>query len=88
MGSLDKTEELFSARREMVKGEVPDRGYEDEEFGKSGNRALKFNCAYCDFKHTCWPGLRTFMAKKWNGYQPVYMSKVEKEPKMMEVTDE
>ena len=61
----------------------PERCYEDEEFGKSGNRALGVNCSYCPFKFDCWKdsndgvGLRTFLYSKG----PVYMTKVEKEPK-------
>ena len=61
----------------------PERCYEDEEFGKSGNRALGVNCSYCPFKFDCWKdsndgvGLRTFLYSRG----PVYMTQVEREPK-------
>jgi hypothetical protein len=58
----------------------PPRHYEDEPMGASGNRKLTMNCAYCPFKETCWPGLRTFIYS--NG--PVYLTKVISEPKVME----
>jgi CRISPR/Cas system-associated exonuclease Cas4 (RecB family) len=48
--------------REVVsRSEPPSREYTDEEYGKSGNRGLCTACSYCQFKRTCWPGLRTFI---------------------------
>jgi hypothetical protein len=73
----------------MASPEVPDRGFGDVEdgytkdgvFRPNGNMKLGVACGYCPFKHTCWPNLRTFLSKK----NPVYMTKVVKEPKMVEV---
>ena len=63
--------------------EPPPRCYEDQEDGKSGNRKLATGCSYCAFKHSCWPGLRTFLYS--NG--PRYLTRVVKEPDVPEVRD-
>jgi len=66
----------------------PERCYEDEEEGASGNRALGVNCSYCDHKFRCWAdsnggiGLRTFLYS--NG--PKFLTKVVREPKVKEAT--
>lgn len=68
--------------------EEPERCYEDEEFGKSGNRALGVNCSYCPFKFHCWRdandgiGLRTFLYSKG----PVHFTHIAREPDCHEVT--
>lgn len=61
--------------------DVP-RGYTDEPYGKSGNMTLPITCAYCDFKHQCWPGLRTFAYS----HKPVDLTVVTREPKCPEIT--
>jgi len=75
--------------KEVVESDVePERCYPDEPMGESGNRALGVNCSYCPFKHKCWAdsngglGLRTFLYAKG----PVYLTNVEVEPKVREVT--
>jgi hypothetical protein len=73
---------LVDQKRAMVEADTPPvRGYEDEPTGAGGNRKLGTNCSYCDFKATCWPNLRTFIYS--NG--PVYLTKVEREPNVLEV---
>lgn len=68
--------------------EPPERCYQDEPEGASGNRALGVNCSYCAFKHRCWSdangglGLRTFLYS--NG--PKFLTNVAREPKVHEVT--
>lgn len=54
----------------------PERPYRDVKEGESGNRKLSPVCSYCEFKHTCWPGLRTFLYSKG----PVHLTRVEREP--------
>jgi hypothetical protein len=77
-------ESLIAAKREMLaRPEPPERGFEDVPEGKSGNRRLTVPCTYCGFKTKCWPGLRTFVYA--NG--PMFLTKVEKPPKPMEITD-
>ena len=57
------------------------KGYTDEPYGKSGNRALCMTCSYCDFNKQCWPGLRTFAY----GHKPIHMTEVTREPKVPEI---
>lgn len=67
----------------------PDRTFKDEPEGKSGNRKLCTSCSYCAHKHECWKdanggkGLRTFVYSKG----PVYLTHVEKEPKVSEAKE-
>ena len=61
---------------------VPSRGYPTEEDGKSGNEKLGVNCSYCEWKHKCYPGLRTFL---YSG-GPRFLTKVARVPDVHEVT--
>lgn len=73
---------IIDDKRDMLgRPKPPDRGFEDKPDGKSGNRTLGTECKYCPYKHTCWPGLRTFMYS--NG--PRYLSRVVKEPEVQEI---
>lgn len=80
----DYTKELTAKRGMLAESNPPDRCYDDIEDGKSGNRRLGVNCSYCPFKKECWPGLRTFLSK---GEAPKYLTKVVREPNMVEVVD-
>lgn len=59
-----------------------------EEEGKSGNLKLGTVCSYCPFKWVCWSdanegqGLRVFSYSN----KPVFLAKVEREPKVPEIT--
>jgi hypothetical protein len=75
--------------KQVVDSEVaPDRCYDDEEEGKSGNRTLGTNCSYCSHKFRCWSdanggiGLRTFRYSSG----PKFFTKVAKEPQVSEIT--
>lgn len=65
----------------------PERCYSDQEEGKSGNRILSKNCAWCFAKNKCWSdanggeGLRVFQYS--NGLK--YFTEVSKEPRVEEV---
>jgi len=73
---------LISVKKKTVAlPEPPERHYQDEEIGKSGNRGLCTACSYCDFKRTCWPNLRTFIYS--NG--PEFLTHVERTPNVPEV---
>lgn len=63
-----------------VSEDVPTRGYTPVPEGKSGNLKLDTACSYCAFKHDCWPGMRTFVSSRG----PVFLTHVEREPRMME----
>ncbi len=66
--------------KEMVKGAIPPKCYEDVPDGKSGNMKLDTGCSYCARKAECWPNLRTYYYS--NG--PRYLTRVVKEPKVSE----
>lgn len=65
----------------LASSTVPARGYFPEPFGESGNEKLGVECAYCPFKRTCYPNLRTFIYS----YGPVFLTSVKREPKVPEV---
>ena len=76
----DKQEEMEKAKA-MVAGPIPDREYEDVPQSKtSPNRKLCMSCSYCEFKHNCWPNLRTFIYNTG----PEFLTYVEKEPRVPE----
>lgn len=81
--------ERIAYLKEAVNSDVePERCYEDEEEGKSGNRALGINCSYCSHKHRCWAdangglGLRTFRYSTG----PKFLTQVIREPNVKEET--
>jgi hypothetical protein len=63
---------------------TPIRAFDPVPEGKSGNLKLGVNCSYCDFKHSCWPGLRTFLYSN----KPVFLTEVVREPNVFEVKDD
>lgn len=75
------------ATLEIIKDEIkdpdvaPDRGFDDEST-TNGNRKLGINCSYCAFKGDCWPGLRVFNYSRG----PVFLTRVNKVPKNVEIT--
>ena len=58
--------------------------YQPVPDGASGNMKLATGCEYCPYKHLCFPNLRAF--KYANGVR--YLTHVEKEPKVEEITDD
>jgi hypothetical protein len=73
---------MLEARKEILKSaDVPPKGFQDEEHGKSGNRRLCTKCSYCPFKKTCWPGLRTFLYAR----SPVHLTAVNRQPDVLEL---
>lgn len=66
----------------------PERCYDTEDMGASGNRKLSVGCSYCPHKAKCWSdsnggkGLRTFLYASG----PVFLTTVKKEPNVYEVT--
>jgi hypothetical protein len=82
-------EERIAYLKDAVESEVePERCYEDEDEGKSGNRALGVNCSYCSHAKRCWSdsnnglGLRTFLYSTG----PKFLTKVVREPQVKEIT--
>jgi hypothetical protein len=82
MGKSDKDwKSVVIAKKNMVSGKIPERGFNDQADGASGNRALCTYCSYCDFKHSCWGGLRTFVASTG----PKHLTVVKREPSLLEI---
>jgi hypothetical protein len=83
---FDKIRTTISERKEVLSRDeqAPEKGFDSVPEGKSGNKRLSVNCSYCDFKKHCWPELRTFLY----GRGPVFLTHVEREPNVTEVTNE
>ncbi len=74
---LAEVAEFVEGKKAIVNGGVlPERGFEDEKMGESGNRKLGTNCSYCPRKFKCWPDLKTYLYSR----KPVFLTKVVKEP--------
>lgn len=69
------------AKQLMLSNPTPPRRLADVPMGKSGNMELDLPCRYCEFKRTCWPGLRAFAYS--NG--PKFLTKVAKLPDVTEI---
>lgn len=77
---LNKKEEIQGIK-DMVASPTPPPIIPDVQYMKSSNRTLAMPCVYCNHKSTCHPKLRAF--KSYRG--PVYLTKVNKEPRMEEL---
>ncbi len=73
-------ERIKEVKNIVAQDTPPERPYEPVPEGKAGNMKLPVTCSYCQFKKTCWEGLRGFAYS--NG--PVYLTNVEKLPKVPE----
>ncbi len=78
---INKPKEIEDVKA-MVANPIPPDRLDTVADGKSGNRKLCMQCSYCDRKHSCFDGIRTFQSYKG----PVYFSEVVKEPRMKEIT--
>lgn len=76
-----KVDTIAEIKWQMDMPTPPDRAFEPEPDGKSGNMKLGTVCSYCGFKEKCWPEIRTFLYSTG----PRYLTTVENEPKVMEV---
>jgi len=80
---MARKEEEVERKKKIVKADKPPpKGFEDVPMGKSGNMKLGTNCSYCSFDRICWPNVRVFAYSSG----PVYLTKVEKEPEVFEIT--
>ena len=70
--------------KKLVVGSLPEPCYDPVPDGKSGNEKLASGCAFCEYKHTCWPNLRTYMYASG----PRYLTKVVKDPQVLEIPPE
>lgn len=71
--------------KKLVSGEsLPPLCYPDIEDGKSGNRRLDTGCAFCAFKHACWPGLQTYAYA--NGVK--HLTHVDRTPRVVKIPED
>ncbi len=91
----NKEQEFLDTIEMSEQPDPPDRAFEPlldgytnnkKQFVPNGNEYLSINCSYCEFKKQCWPGLRTFLYRKGNKFEPKFLTHVAKEPKVQEVT--
>lgn len=69
--------------REIISSDTPpEKCYQAEPDGKSGNLKLGVGCSYCPHKKRCWPGLRTFIYSTG----PRFLTKVLRTPDVYEAT--
>lgn len=68
----------------LSKDEPPSKAFCQElKTEKNGNEILGSKCSFCDYKHDCHKGLRTFLYSTG----PKFFTKVESLPRVYEVTD-
>lgn len=76
-------EEIIEHKKGVIaQEEPPERAFDPEPMGKSGNMKLGTFCSYCSFKEKCYPELRTFIYSTG----PVFLTKVAKTPDVYEAT--
>ena len=87
---IDGMARIKEAREVIAQtGEGPPRCYPLVNEGKSGNKALSFNCTWCQHKHDCYSkandgkGIRTF---QYAGGRQLELAVVKKTPRVPEVT--
>jgi len=85
----DVVSRIKTVREAIGSSDVPERCYEDEPDGKSGNRKLSVGCSYCGFKQECWRqsndggGLKTYLYSTG----PRYLTVVKREPNVFNVKE-
>ena len=79
--NYDITERVREIKKHVKGSVLPSQCYAEVPDGKSGNMKLATGCAYCDYKHTCFPNLRTY---SYSG-GPRYLTKVVKDPRVSEL---
>lgn len=78
---VDYHKKVDDLREMLAKSEPPPQRYLPVPDGKSGNMKLSTQCSYCPFKHECFTNLRTFLYSSG----PVFLTHVERQPKVTEV---
>jgi hypothetical protein len=79
----DVAERVREIKKLVGVSHPPPHCYEPVADGKSGNEKLDTGCAYCAFKEHCWPDMKVFLYASG----PRYLTKVVKEPRVLEVPD-
>jgi hypothetical protein len=78
----DIAERIRHVKKLVEAEELPPVCAEPLADGKSGNMRLPVNCSYCQYKHSCYPELRTFIYSTG----PRFLTEVVNEPKVQEIT--
>tara|TARA_R100001594_G_scaffold144612_1_gene193865 strand:+ start:1336 stop:2175 length:840 start_codon:yes stop_codon:yes gene_type:complete len=80
---INATKRIQHVKKLAKSEEMPDLCYQPQPEGKSGNMKLARDCTYCPYKWTCFPDMRVF--RYGDGLR--YLTTVEKEPTVQDVTD-
>lgn len=80
LGYYNVRERVAEQKATIALNKPPERCYDDDLDGKSGNRKLGTACSYCKHKIECWPELRVFLYS--NG--PRFLTKVVRQPDVPE----
>lgn len=89
INEYDIRQRIEVARSATSSDTPPERCYQDEPDGKSGNRKLSIGCSYCAWKTECWKdsnngaGLRVFAYSD----KPRFLTNVQREPQTFEITN-
>lgn len=88
--TINASDRIDTINSMLEKDVPPSRCYPDEPEGKSGNRKLGIGCSYCPFREECWKDSNNGQGLRVFGYSTgvKYMTKITKEPKVMEVTSD
>ena len=79
-----KEDEIQHVKDIVARDLPPKRAFKDEPQSKtSPNKKLKMECSYCEFKKSCFPGVKKYAYS----YGPVYLTKVVVPPKVPEIKD-
>lgn len=79
--SYDVRNRIENVKLVVKQENPPERCYEDEPDGKSGNRKLSLGCSYCAHKFSCWDNLQAYAYSTG----PRYLTKVSVEPKVFKI---
>ena len=75
----EKPSEVLRKKSVVASKKEPPRTFEDVPDGKSGNMRLDTFCSYCEYKFSCFEGLKKYVYS--NG--PRYLTKVVREPRVL-----
>ena len=81
-------ERIETVKKVIESDEIPERCYELEPEGASGNMKLGANCSFCDFKKPCWEGYdngKGLRAFKYGNGCVVHLAVIKREPRVEEV---
>tara|TARA_R110001632_G_scaffold191285_2_gene311957 strand:- start:537 stop:1406 length:870 start_codon:yes stop_codon:yes gene_type:complete len=85
----DTQERVDELKEALALDTPPERCYEVEVDGKTGNEKLPIGCVFCDFKKVCWADANDGEGLKGYKYAsvpfPMYLTKIVKKPRVDEI---